>query len=128
MPQSCYMADTTGTAQGDIGGVVPSWRKDASGNGHQVATSNNPCAENPPGFNVGNGTASPNVNQLAIANLYPYANVVGSSLFINGTLVPGLELAHHPWRNRKTYEDYLGKKALRKSRWKEALEQAPGKG
>jgi polyphosphate glucokinase len=51
----------------------------------------------------------------------------GSSLFINGTLVPGLELAHHPWRKEKTYEDYLGKKALEKygkKRWNKLLEKA----
>jgi polyphosphate glucokinase len=51
----------------------------------------------------------------------------GSSLFINGTLVPGLELAHHPWRKDKTYEDYLGKKALEKygkKRWNKLLEKA----
>jgi polyphosphate glucokinase len=51
----------------------------------------------------------------------------GSSLFINGTLVPGLELAHHPWRKGKTYEDELGKKALEKygkKRWNKLLEKA----
>lgn len=51
----------------------------------------------------------------------------GSSLFINGTLVPGLELAHHPWRKDKTYEEYLGKKALEKygkKRWNKLLEKA----
>ena len=39
---------------------------------------------------------------------------LGSSLFINGTLVPGLELAHHPWRKGKTYEEFLGKDGLAK--------------
>jgi len=51
----------------------------------------------------------------------------GSSLFINGMLVPGLELAHHPWRKDKTYEEYLGKKALEKygkKRWNKLLEKA----
>jgi polyphosphate glucokinase len=51
----------------------------------------------------------------------------GSSLFINGTLVPGLELAHHPWKKDKTYEEYLGKKALAKygrKRWNKFLEKA----
>jgi polyphosphate glucokinase len=37
----------------------------------------------------------------------------GSSLFTDGHLVPGLELAHHPWR-KKTYEDYLGKHGFEK--------------
>jgi polyphosphate glucokinase len=50
----------------------------------------------------------------------------GSSLFTDGHLVPGLELAHHPWK-KKTYEDYLGKGGLKKhgrKRWNKLLEQA----
>jgi polyphosphate glucokinase len=45
---------------------------------------------------------------------------LGSSLFIDGRLCPGLELAHHPWRRDKTYEDYLGRAGLEKygkKRW-----------
>lgn len=51
----------------------------------------------------------------------------GSSLFVNGTLVPGLELAHHPWRKGKTYEEFLGKDALAKhgkKRWNKLLAKA----
>jgi polyphosphate glucokinase len=51
----------------------------------------------------------------------------GSSLFINGMLLPGLELAHHPWRNGKTYEEYLGKDGLAKygkKRWNKLLAKA----
>jgi polyphosphate glucokinase len=51
----------------------------------------------------------------------------GSSLFTGGYLVPGLELAHHPWRKGKTYEDYLGRRGLRQSgrkRWNRHVEQA----
>jgi polyphosphate glucokinase len=51
----------------------------------------------------------------------------GSSLFVDGRLVPGLELAHHPWRKDKTYEDYLGRngfKRLGRKRWNHALEKA----
>lgn len=51
----------------------------------------------------------------------------GSALFINGHLVPGLELAHHPWRKNKTYEDYLGKKGLHRlgpRRWNKKLAAA----
>ncbi|HEY6989587.1 MAG TPA: ROK family protein [Bryobacteraceae bacterium] len=51
----------------------------------------------------------------------------GSSLFTNGYLVPGLELAHHPWRQDKTYEDYLGKHGLQKygrKRWNKLLFKA----
>lgn len=51
----------------------------------------------------------------------------GSSLFTDGHLVPGLELAHHPWHKNKTYEDYLGKHGLRvhgRRRWNKLLERA----
>jgi len=50
----------------------------------------------------------------------------GSSLFTDGHLVPGLELAHHPWR-KQTYEDYLGKRGLDtygRRRWNKYLEKA----
>jgi polyphosphate glucokinase len=52
---------------------------------------------------------------------------LGSSLFTDGHLCPGLELAHHPWRNGKTYEDYLGLRGLKKhgkKRWNELVQKA----
>lgn len=52
---------------------------------------------------------------------------LGSSLFIDGKLVPGLELAHHPWRKGKTYEEFFGKKGYKKlgrERWNKLLEKA----
>jgi polyphosphate glucokinase len=51
---------------------------------------------------------------------------MGSALFTDGKLCPGLELGHHPWRE-KTYEDYLGKRALDKygkKQWNKRLEEA----
>jgi polyphosphate glucokinase len=51
----------------------------------------------------------------------------GSSLFTNGYLVPGLELAHHPWLKNKTYEEFLGIHGLKKfgrKRWNKFLEKA----
>ncbi len=51
----------------------------------------------------------------------------GSSLFVDGHLVPGLELAHHPWRKNKTYEEFLGRRGLQKfgrKRWNRLLEKA----
>ncbi len=53
----------------------------------------------------------------------------GSSLFINGHLVPGLELAHHPWHKNRTYEDDLGRDGLQKhgcKHWNRLLERAIG--
>jgi polyphosphate glucokinase len=52
---------------------------------------------------------------------------LGSSLFTGGRLCPGLELAHHPWRKDKTYEDYLGLRGLEKygkKKWNDLLQRA----
>jgi polyphosphate glucokinase len=52
---------------------------------------------------------------------------LGSALFENGHLCPGLELGHHPWRKGKTYEDYLGRRGLErlgKKRWNRKLAKA----
>jgi polyphosphate glucokinase len=53
---------------------------------------------------------------------------MGSSLFTNGHLCPGLELGHHPWRKKgMTYEDYLGRRGLDKfgkARWNDFLQAA----
>ena len=51
---------------------------------------------------------------------------MGSSLFTEGRLCPGLELGHHPWKKR-TYEDYLGRRGLDKygkKAWNEFLQEA----
>lgn len=45
---------------------------------------------------------------------------MGCALFNEGVYVPNLELAHHPFRKGKTYEDYVGAGALDKvgkKRW-----------
>lgn len=52
---------------------------------------------------------------------------LGSSLFTDGHLCPGLELAHHPWRKGRTYEDFLGRRGLEKygkKRWNKMLQEA----
>ena len=52
---------------------------------------------------------------------------LGSSLFTEGHLCPGLELAHHPWRNGKTYEDYVGLRGMEKhgkKKWNKLVEKA----
>jgi polyphosphate glucokinase len=45
--------------------------------------------------------------------LLTFGTGMGSALFTDGKLCPGLELGHHPWRE-KTYEDYLGRRGLDK--------------
>jgi polyphosphate glucokinase len=39
---------------------------------------------------------------------------LGSAIFVGGALVPNLELAHHTFAGRRTYEDFVGRPALEK--------------
>jgi len=39
---------------------------------------------------------------------------LGTALLLNGHLLPHLELAHHPVTKNKTYDDFIGNKALKK--------------
>ena len=39
---------------------------------------------------------------------------MGSALFLDGKLVPNLELGHHPLKGKKSYEDYVGSRAFEK--------------
>ncbi len=51
----------------------------------------------------------------------------GSALFVDGTLVPNLELAHHPFRKGRSYEEMLGDAARRKAgraKWSRRLLRA----
>lgn len=51
----------------------------------------------------------------------------GSALFVDGKLVPNLEMGHHPFRKGETYEQQLGRAALEKvgeKKWNNRLEKA----
>ncbi len=51
----------------------------------------------------------------------------GSALFVDGKLVPNLEMGHHPFRKGETYEQQLGRVALDavgKKKWNERLQKA----
>ncbi|MEL6493894.1 MAG: ROK family protein [Cyanobacteria bacterium J06623_7] len=51
----------------------------------------------------------------------------GSALFVNGKLVPNLEMGHHPFRKRETYEEQLGRAAHDKhgsKKWNLRLQKA----
>jgi len=51
----------------------------------------------------------------------------GSGLFVDGKLVPNLEIAHHPFQKGKTYEDLLGdavRKKIGKKKWSKRLLKA----
>lgn len=52
---------------------------------------------------------------------------IGSALFLDGRLVPNLELGHHPFRGNRTYEELLGdaaRKRLGKAAWNRRLRPA----
>ena len=51
----------------------------------------------------------------------------GSAMFVDGKLVPNLELGHHPFRANETYEEQLGDKILKKigkKKWNKRLAKA----
>ncbi len=53
----------------------------------------------------------------------------GTALFLDGKLAPHLELAHHPIHKKKTYNDYVGDKALKKigkKRWNKRVRKTIG--
>lgn len=52
---------------------------------------------------------------------------VGGALFVDGILVPNLELGHAPFERGKSFEQVLGKaglKSIRKKAWRKALDRA----
>ena len=52
---------------------------------------------------------------------------MGSALFVDGLLVPNLELAHHPFAEGQTYEQWLGQALLERlgdREWKGWLDKA----
>lgn len=52
---------------------------------------------------------------------------LGSALFLDGRLVPNLELAHHAFHDGKTYEECVGAKALKKlgtKQWNKQVRKA----
>jgi polyphosphate glucokinase len=51
---------------------------------------------------------------------------MGCALFVDGKYVPNLELAHHPFRHGKTYEEYVGKATLERvgrKKWNKHVQQ-----
>jgi len=52
---------------------------------------------------------------------------LGSALFVDGALVPNLEVAHHPFRKSKSYEMLLGEAARKQAgtkKWNRRLREA----
>ena len=51
----------------------------------------------------------------------------GTALYLDGKLLPHLELAHHPIKKKKTYDEYLGEEARKhkgNKKWVKRLEYA----
>ena len=66
------------------------------------------------------------VKGRGVEMILTFGTGMGSAIFTDGKLCPGLELGHHPWRE-KTYEDYLGRRGLDKygkRHWNKRLEEA----
>jgi polyphosphate glucokinase len=52
---------------------------------------------------------------------------IGSALFLEGHLIPNLELGHHPFRRGQTYEQQLGDKTMKRiggRRWNRRVRRA----
>lgn len=66
------------------------------------------------------------IKGIGVEMVLTFGTGMGSALYTDGRLCPGLELGHHPWR-RKTYEDYLGRRGLDrhgKRHWNKLLQLA----
>ncbi|WNG50143.1 ROK family protein [Archangium minus] len=51
---------------------------------------------------------------------------LGCALYVDGKYVPNIELAHHPFRHGKTYEEYVGDAALKrvgKKKWNKHVQR-----
>ena len=66
------------------------------------------------------------IKGLGVEMIITLGTGMGSSLYTEGRLCPGLELGHHPWK-KHTYEDYIGRRGLDKygkKAWNKFLEEA----
>ena len=53
----------------------------------------------------------------------------GTAMLLDGHLLPHIELAHHPVTKNKTYDDYIGDKALKhvgKTKWNDRMKRVLG--
>src|SRR5262245_61131009 len=51
---------------------------------------------------------------------------MGCAIYVEGRYVPNIELAHHPFKKGKTYEELIGNKALKKigkKKWNRRVKQ-----
>jgi polyphosphate glucokinase len=67
------------------------------------------------------------INGRGVEMVITLGTGIGSALFVDGVLMPNLELGHHPFRRARTYEEMLGRAALDsvgKKRWNRRLAAA----
>jgi polyphosphate glucokinase len=67
------------------------------------------------------------VSGIGVEMVLTLGTGMGAGLYINGVPIPSLEMGHHPFRNGKTYEDFLGRRALAKEgrkKWNKRLAEA----
>jgi polyphosphate glucokinase len=60
------------------------------------------------------------VHGKGVEMVLTFGTGMGCALFVDGRYVPNIELAHHPFKRGKTYEEYIGKGALErvgKKKW-----------
>jgi polyphosphate glucokinase len=54
------------------------------------------------------------IEGYGVEMMLTFGTGMGCSLFLDGRYVPNLELAHHPFRRGRTYEEWVGGAALKK--------------
>lgn len=67
------------------------------------------------------------IEGLGVEMMITLGTGMGSALFINGHLVPNLELGHHPFQKGKTYEQRVGnaeRKKIGNEKWGERVGEA----
>ena len=67
------------------------------------------------------------VSGIGVEMVITLGTGMGAGLYIDGVPIPSLEMGHHPFRDGKTYEDVLGRRALAKEgrkKWNKRLREA----
>ena len=54
------------------------------------------------------------IERQGVEMLITLGTGMGCALYMDGNYVPNLELAHHPFKHGKTYEEYVGAAAMKK--------------
>jgi polyphosphate glucokinase len=66
------------------------------------------------------------VNGKGLEMMITLGTGFGTALLVDGQLMPHLELAHHPFAKGKTYDDYVGERALEKEglqKWNKRMQK-----